>query len=168
MISQILQLFKAINSEDSPWQIAFAGALAMIIGFTPLWSLHNLIILFIAFIFRINLATFFVFWAVFSGIAFLLDPWFHSIGLYWLERDSLNPFWTQLYQNDFWLVTHFNHTVTLGSFLFALAAFIPAVLLFRLGVTQYRVKVMPWINKLKIVQILKGSRLYQLYARFEG
>lgn len=168
MISQILKIFKAINSEVGPWQIAFAGALAVIIGFTPLWSFHNLIVLLAAFIFRVHLATFFVFWAVFSGIAFLLDPWFHRIGLYWLQLESLQSFWTALYQNDFWRVTRFNHTITLGSFIFSLLAFLPTAVLIRLNITKYRLTVLPWVNKLKIVQLLKSSRLIQTYAELKG
>jgi len=168
MVSQILKIFKAINSEVGPWQIAFAGALAMIIGFTPLWSFHNLIILLIAFIFRVHLATFLVFWAVFSAVAYLLDPWFHDIGLYWLNQEGLEPLWTSLYQNDFWLVTHFNHTITLGSVIFTFIAFLPTAVLFRLSIIKYRASMMPWISRLKIVQMLKGSRLYQVYDKLEG
>ncbi|MDX1342919.1 MAG: TIGR03546 family protein [Reinekea sp.] len=168
MIDPVLKLLKALNSEVGPWQIAFAGALSMVIGLTPLWSAHNVIILLFAFVFRVHLATFFVFWGVFSGVAYLLDPWFHEIGLTLLNKDSLQGMWTGLYQNDFWLVTHFNHTITLGSLLVTVVAFFPTAVLFRLGIIQYRAHMLPFINKLKIVQVLKGSKFYQLYERFDG
>jgi len=168
MINLVLKLFKALNSEVGPWQIAFAGALAMVIGFTPLWSAHNLLILLLAFIFRVHLATFFVFWGVFSAVAYLFDPWFHQLGLYWLNKESLNATWTVLYQSDFWRVLHFNHSITLGSLITALIAFFPVAVLFRLGIIQYRASMMPWFNKLKVVQVLKGSRLYQLYEHMDG
>lgn len=168
MLGMFLKLFRALNSDVGPWQLAFAGALAMVIGLTPLWSLHNLFILFFAFIFRIHLATFFVFWGVFTVIAFLADPWFHQIGLYWLTLDSLESVWTGLYQNDVWRAFHFNHTITLGSFIVALVGFVPVAVLLRLGIVRYRATMMPWFNKLKVVQVIKSSRVYELYERFEG
>ena len=165
MISMILKLIKALNSDIGPWQIALAGALAMVIGLTPLWSVHNLVILLLAFVLRVHLASFFLFWALFTGLAYLLDPWFHQIGLYWLTQASLNGFWTNLYQQDIWQVLHFNRSITLGSLIVTLLAFVPTVLLLRWAITRYRASLMPWLNKLKLVQLLKGSRWYQLYAR---
>lgn len=165
MIDPVLKLIKALNSEVGPWQIAFAGALAMVIGLTPLWSLHNLFILLFAFVFRVHLATFFVFWGVFSGVAYLMDPWFHELGLRLLTDPARESFWTSLYQSDTWQATRFNHSITLGSFLFSVLAFVPTAVFFRLGIVQYRGKLMPVVAKLKIVQMLKGSKFYQLYER---
>ena len=68
MISMILKLIKALNPDIGPWQIALAGALAMVIGLTPLWSVHNLVILLLAFVLRVHLASFFLFWALFTYI----------------------------------------------------------------------------------------------------
>ena len=168
MLSMLLKLFKALNSEVGPWQIGFAGALAMIIGLTPFWSIHNLFILFIAFVFRVHMATFFVFLILFSGLAYLLDPWFHQLGYGWLTDESLSTFWTGLYQNDFWQATRFNHSITLGSLAVTLALFFPMALLIRISVTRYRAHLMPWFLKLKVIQVLKSSKLYELYERVDG
>lgn len=165
MTGIFLRLLKALNSEIGPWQIAFAGALSLIIGFTPLWSPHNLLVLLAAFIFRVHLATFFVFWGVFSGLAYLLDPWFHSLGMSLLTSEQFETLWTGLYQSDFWQATRFNHSITLGSLMVSVLAFVPAAILFRLGIIQYRAYMLPYIDKLKIVQLLKGSKFYQLYDR---
>ena len=105
MLTLLLKVFRALNSEAGPWQIAFATGLALIIGLTPVLSLHNLLILLFVFIFRVNLATFFAFWAIFSGFAYLLDPWFDSLGQQWLMAPGLLELWTGLYQSDFWQLT---------------------------------------------------------------
>ncbi|TCS40004.1 TIGR03546 family protein [Reinekea marinisedimentorum] len=168
MIQSILKIFKALNSDVGPWQIAFAAAMGMIIGLTPLWSVHNAIVLLLAFLLRVHLATFFVFWLLFSAIAYLLDPWFHQLGLSLLNNDSLESLWTSLYQQDFWQVLHFNHTITLGSFLVAIIAFVPFAVAMRLSIVRYRASLLPWVNKMKVVQMLKGSRLFQLYQSIEG
>ncbi|MFQ3231527.1 TIGR03546 family protein [Reinekea sp.] len=165
MIDMVLKVFKALNSAVGPWQLAFAAALAMIIGLTPLWSVHNAIILLLAFILRVHISTFFVFWAVFSGLAYLLDPWFHQLGMAWLSNPSLTPFWTDLYQSQWWQVAHFNHSITLGSLAVSLVLFFPVAVLFRLSINKYRERMLPWVDKLKVVQVLKGSKLYDLYSR---
>lgn len=165
MLTQILKLFKALNSEVGPWQIAVAGGLALIVGLTPLWSVHNLLVLLLVFVLRVHLATFFVFWAIFTGFAYLLDPWFDQLGYQMLTLEAMEGFWTALYQSDWWQVTRFNHTITLGGLVVSLVLFVPAVLLFRVAVVRYRAKLMPLMNRLKVVQALKASRVYELYQK---
>jgi len=43
--------------------------------------------------------------------------------------------------------------------------FVPVVLLFRYSVVGYRAKLMPSLERLKIVQALKASKLYDLYQK---
>ena len=43
----LAKLLKALNSDDSPWQLAFGVMLGMIMGLTPFLGLHSIIILFI-------------------------------------------------------------------------------------------------------------------------
>ncbi|WP_108124574.1 TIGR03546 family protein [Saccharospirillum mangrovi] len=165
MLTLFLKLLRTLNSEAGPWQISFAAGLALIIGLTPVMSLHNVLILLFAFVFRVNLATFFALWAIFSGFAYLLDPLFDRLGYQWLMAPGMADFWTGLYQNDFWQLTRFNHTVTLGSLAVSLVLFVPVVLLFRYSVVGYRAKVMPTLERIKIVQALKASKLYDLYQK---
>lgn len=165
MLTLLLKILRALNSEAGPWQISFAAGLALIIGLTPVLSMHNALILLLAFIFRVNLATFFALWAIFSGFAYLLDPLFDQLGYAWLMAPGWSDFWTGLYQNDFWQLTRFNHTVTLGSLVISVLLFVPVVLLFRYSVVGYRAKLMPSLERLKIVQALKASKLYDLYQK---
>ena len=53
----LAKLLKALNSDDSPWQLAFGVMLGMIMGLTPFWGLHSLLILFIVLFLRVNLST---------------------------------------------------------------------------------------------------------------
>lgn len=165
MLDPLLKLLKALNSDVGPWSLSFAAALALYLGLTPLFSPHNAVILLLALITRVHFATFVVFWGLYTAIAYLLDPWFHQIGLALLNSPELAAFWTSLYQSDVWQATRFNHSNTLGSFVVATAALLPIAILFRLSVVKYRANLMPWIDKLKVVQVLKGSKLFQLYER---
>lgn len=164
MLGMLAKLLKALNSESAPGQIALAFALALIIGLTPLTSLHNLLVLFLAFVIRINLSAFFLGIAFFSGLAYLIDPLSVSIGESLLTNPDLQESLTALYQSDFWRATKFNHTLTLGGLLVSLALFIPVLVLSRLLIIGYREKFMAWVEKLKVTKLLKASKFYKLYT----
>lgn len=167
MLTMLAKLLKALNSESAPWQIALALALSMIIGFTPLWSLHNLVILLLAMIIRVNLSAFFLGILVFTGLAMaLVDTWAIELGEAVLTRPDLQALWTELYAQDVWRMLAFNHTLTLGGLCIAVIAFIPVFLFSLIFVRVYRERVLNWVNKLKITQVLKASTFYSLYQKF--
>ncbi|MCP4681009.1 MAG: TIGR03546 family protein [Desulfobacterales bacterium] len=125
MIDMIAKLLKILNSESEPGQISIAFCLAMIAGFTPFYSLHNLLILLLVLIFRINLSGFILGWALFSGCAYLLDPVFHRIGYALLTMPSLKGLWTAFYNIVLLRLENFNNTVVMGSFMVSILLFIP-------------------------------------------
>lgn len=168
MIDQVAKFVKALNSDVGPWALSFAISLGMIMGLTPLWSVHNLLVLLLAFILRIHLATFWLAWAVFSGIAYMLDPVMIQVGEALLTQDSLVPTWTAMFQSDFWRVTRFNNTLVMGSLVVSLLAFFPLAIVMRILVTQYRARLVDWMNRLKILKLLKATKIYQLYDRVSG
>jgi uncharacterized protein (TIGR03546 family) len=68
-----------------------------------------------------------------------------------------------MYNSTFWRLQKFNNSVVMGSVLFSLAAFVPAVVLFNFLIRKYRERVLTWIKKTKIVQALTASRWYEMY-----
>ena len=168
MIEMLAKLLKALNSEASPAQISLALAMGMIAGLTPVMSLHNLLILFLACILRVNFSGFILSFTLFSGIAYILDPWFVQMGEALLANESLFATWTNLYQSDAWRISHFNNTLTLGSLVISLILFIPAVFIFKVLIVKYRVHIYAWVKKLKFVQILQSNQLYKTYQSLRG
>lgn len=160
MFSQFIKFFRILSSETSPMQISTALALAMIMGFTPLMSLHNLLVLFVLLIFRINLASFLLAWAVFSGIAYLLDPMFHSVGHSLLTNKDMLSQWTEMYNSTFWRISHFNNTIVMGSLAISVAAFIPVVIISNLLVRYYRSHLYVHFQNSKIVRFVQNSKLF--------
>ena len=163
MIAMLAKLLKALNSDSAPGQIALAFALALITGLTPLFSFHNVFILLIACLVRINFVAFLLCTLFFSGVAYLLDPAAVALGESILTNPSLQSFFTELYQSDFWRATRFNNTLVLGSLVIAVIAFIPVLLLSRWLILAYRHKLMAWVDKLKITKVLKASKFYKVY-----
>ena len=152
MWDPLLKFLKLLNSEQAPHQLSLGLSFAMFIGFTPTFSLHNLLVLFLLLMLRANISAFMLGWALFSLLGLLLDPLFHSIGHSLLHQADLQTMWTGMYNNSFWRLTNFNNTILLGSLLFSVVAFIPFFLLSNRLVRLYR-------DRLQ-------SRLQPIYQRY--
>lgn len=163
-----LKFLKALNSEAGPWQIAFAIALGAIVGLTPFYRLHNLLVIFLVLVLRVNISSFIAAFLLFSGFAYLLDSPMILLGEKVLTANALQSFWTTLYNSQLGGLTQFNHTLTMGSLLVSLMLFPVLVFGGRFAVIQYRTRLQSWANKLQIVRVLKASKLYHLYQKLEG
>jgi uncharacterized protein (TIGR03546 family) len=160
------KLFKALRSGASPNQIAGGFIFGMIIGLTPFWSLHNLLVVILIIILKVNISMAIFSFLICSGFAYLLDPIFHSFG-YWLLVDvtSLQGLWTSLYNTPVVPLTRYNNTVVMGSLVSSLILTLPMFFLVKVGVVLYREKFEARIQKLKIVQIVKSSKIYSVYQK---
>ena len=163
MIKLLAKLLRVLNSETDPGQISLGLCFAMVVGLTPLVSVHNLFVLLLVFILRVNLSAFVLGLALFTGIAYLLDPLFHRLGLAVLTASSLADLWTSLYQSVWWRLEHFNNSIVMGSLVFSVAMFVPVLLLLNFLIRRYRQHVMAWVQKSRIMQMFKASKLYQTY-----
>ncbi len=158
MIRAAIKLLRVIGSETEPGQISLGFAFALIAGFTPLVSLHNLLVLFLILVLRVNLSAFFLGLAFFSGVAYLLDPVFHRIGLAVLTAGSLEGLWTTLYNSTLWRLERFNNSIVMGSLVVSLALFVPFYLLSNQLILKYREHVLAWVQKTKLVHVLNLLR----------
>ncbi len=163
MLRLIARFLRVLNSETNPGQISLGFCFAMVAGLTPLMSLHNLVVLLLILILRVNLSAFLLGLGVFSGVAYLLDPLFHWYGLHILTALSLEGLWTSLYNSTLWRLARFNNTIVMGSMVFSLALFVPLYFLSNALIRRYRAHVLAWIQKTRLMQIFKASKVYQLY-----
>jgi uncharacterized protein (TIGR03546 family) len=163
MLRATAKLLKVLNSETEPGQISLAICFAMIAGLTPLMSLHNLLVLFLVLIMRVNLSAFLLALAFFSGLAYLLDPLFHQVGLSVLTARPLEGLWTLLYNSMLWRLEHFNNTIVMGSLLCSLAFVVPLYRLSNKAILKYREHVLAWVHKTRLMQAFTASRFYQTY-----
>jgi len=69
MLYTLAKVLNVLNSEADPSQISLAVALALVAGLTPLMSLHNLVVLLLVLVLRVNLSAFLLGLAIFSGLA---------------------------------------------------------------------------------------------------
>lgn len=167
LLKQIFQLIKMLNSETGTNQIASGLALGFALGMSPFLSLQGLFILLMIVIFRVqfgaaSLSAFF-----FAFIAYLLDPVFHLVGEKILYLESLQNFWTTLYNMPLVPLTKFNNTVVMGSGVVGLVLFIPLFLLFKKLIATYRVQVVAKFKETKIWKSFQLTSFYKWYCTYD-
>ena len=168
MLRLTARLLKVLNSGTEPSQISLAFCFALIAGLTPLFSLHNIIILLLALILRINLSAFILGLLAFSGVAYVLDPLFHNLGMAVLTAAIFEGLWTSLYNSTLWRIEKFNNSVVMGSLIFSLLLFIPFFLISNMLIRKYRENILEWVRKSRIVQAIRASKLYNIYSSVSG
>lgn len=164
----LLKLIKALNSETDPSQISLGICFGLVVGLTPTLSLHNLIVLLLVLVLRVNVSAFITSTILFSGLAWAFDPHINRLGLAILQAEGLKGLWTTLYNMTLFRVERFNNSIVMGSLAASIALFLPAFFVLTFLIRQYRSHVLEWINRLKITQTLKGSRIYQIYNSLTG
>ena len=169
LLKYLSKLLKALKSGETPAQLAGGFVLGMIMGLTPFWNLHNLVVFIILIIIRVNISMAILSFAVFSGFAYLLDPLFHNLGFWVLvDVNALKSLWTTLSNVPIGALTNFNNTVVMGSMIISLALILPVFFLVKVGVVQYREKIDTKVQKWKIVQVFKSSKLYSIYEKINN
>ncbi|UCF63510.1 MAG: TIGR03546 family protein [bacterium] len=168
-IQLVSKFIKILRSAASPSQIAGGFILGFLLGMSPsLLSLLNLFIILLIIILNINLATALFAFALFSAFAYLMDPFFHSLGFALLvDVQSLKSVWTFLYNTPFIPFTRFNNTVVMGSLSISLILLFPLYFLTKRFVVIYREKYEPRVKNWKWVKLLKSSQIYQMYERLK-
>lgn len=165
MLATLAKLLKALNSETSPWALAWGVALGMVLGLTPLLSIHNLVVLFIVLALRVNLSFFLLSFVFCSGLAYILDPAFNYAGESLLTSPALLNLWQSLYEMPLARLAQFNHTITLGSVVVALVLIVPVLFITRFVVLNYRTHIQLRIARLPIVNVIKGTKFWSLYQK---
>jgi len=168
MFKMIANLLKILNSDADPAQIGLALGFAMISGFLQFFSPLGFLVLFIVFLLRVNLSAYFLGSAFFAGIAYLLDPLLHRIGLALLTAAPLESLWTTLYNSTLWRIQKFNNSVVMGGLVFGILCFVPLVLLSNMLVRKYREHVLAWVRKTRLMQAFTASKFYHIYTKVSG
>ncbi len=163
MLKSIAKLLKVLNSETDPAQISLAFCFAMVLGFTPFLSLHNIVVILLVLVLRVNLSAFILGFVFFSGMAYLFDPLFHALGQGLLKAESLQGLWSSLYAGFFWRMTRFNNTLVMGSLTVSIVLFVPFLVLFNRLILKYRGTFLAWVRKTRFMQALRATRLFQTY-----
>jgi uncharacterized protein (TIGR03546 family) len=166
IIKFIQSLVKALNSDGTPGQVAMGMALGLAFGLTPLVSLHNLVVLAVAMLTTVSFPGVFVGWAIATPIGFLLDPLFDRVGMSLLMNDALAPLFVWIINTPVVALARLNNSIVLGSLVVWLVALVPMFFVFRVLVARYRADIYAHVQKWRVVQVVKGSKLWNVYELF--
>lgn len=164
MLSRILKVLKALNSNEAPWQISLGLLFGAVLGLTPLLSLHNLAVLFLALLINLNISMMLVAWALFSVVAYALDPLFHQVGLALLTSPGLQDFWIQFFSCPSFRLANLNNTIVLGSLVSTLVASVPLFFVLNVLVVKYRSAYNSFIGKFPLLRFLKVLDTYEKFS----
>lgn len=147
MFNWISNLFKSLNANTNPAEIAHALSLGVLLGLMPKTNaLWYIIFVFFCFV-RINKATYALVLLVVSYFAWMLDPTFASVGYSVLTYAPFENVFARLIDIPFVGFTKFNNTVVMGSLVVGLAAYIPFFLIGFFFVKFWRKHVAPTFIK---------------------
>lgn len=166
ILKLLQQLFRALNSDGTPGQVGMGMALGLAFGLTPLGSLHNLVILTVAMLTTVSFPGVMLGWVVATPLGFALDPLFDRVGMALLMNESLAPLFTWIVNTPVIALSRLNNSIVLGSLVVWFVLLLPAFFLFRFLVARYREHIFAHIQKWRIVQIVKTSKLYGVYEMF--
>jgi len=167
-IKFIKSLISLLHSEVSPNQIAGGVALGAIVGLAPFSAFHSFLVIFLILLVQVNIgaATFGA--GIFTLVGLALDPIANRIGFYLLvDKESLTPMWTYLYNLPIVPFTRFYNTAVLGNFVLSLILFVPVFFAVKIFIVQYRAKFQQRVEKWKIMKMFKLSSFYKFYEQYK-
>lgn len=162
------KIIRILNAEATPKQIAGGVMLGMIIGLTPTFSLHNIVVVFLILVIKVNLTAAILSMFAFDLIAYGLDPLSDWIGYGILTSTALRPLWIEAYNAAIIPFTRFNNTIVMGSFVISLILLYPIFRLAKYGVERYRSDLASTFQRWRIVRAVKMSRFYRYYQTFRS
>lgn len=168
MLSKLINLFKALNANVNPGEIAHAFSCGLLLGFLPksnlLWYLIFVFFLFV----RINKPMYLLMTLLGSALAVGLDPLFDTIGYQILTVESLKVVYASLLEIPFVAFTKFNNTIVAGSLAFGIVLYIPCYALGRFFVFAWRKWVTPVLNNSRVFKAIYKIPLIEKIVSLAG
>ena len=159
MLEKIVKMLRALNSNSNPGEIAHAFSIGVLLGFLPKGNLLWGFLFFLMIFFRINKGTYFLTILLTSLFMPFVYPYFHQIGLWFLQLEELQNVFHFLIEIPFVAFTRFNNTIVMGALIAGIVLYIPLYVLSRLFVRFWRKVAAPKINETKFVQRLRTFSL---------
>ncbi len=167
LLKQFFSFLKLLNSDTGTNQIAAGIAAGFVLGMTPFFSLQSLLIFVMIFLFRVQVTAAFAAAFLFAFPAYLLDPVFHSVGVFVLEAPALQGLFTQMYNMPIVPLTRFNNSIVMGSGVVSLALLPVVMLVGRKLVLRYRATVVASFKNSKTFKAFKATAIYKWYYTYD-
>lgn len=167
LLKQIFAFIKLLNSDTGTNQIAAGIACGLILGFSPVFSLQTVLVIFLLFFFRIQIGAATMSAVGFKLIAYIIDPAADIVGQKVLEKESLLPLFTTMYNMPIIPFTRFHNSIVMGSGIVAIILAPFVFFLSKMLVNKYREKVLAKFKETKFWKFVKATSFYKWYAKYE-
>ena len=167
ILKQLFAFIKLLNSDTGTISLAMGLTCGFILGMTPTLSLHSLLIFLVLFFFRIQIGAALLAAFFFKFVAFLLDPAFDAVGSKVLDIESLQAFYTTLYNMPIIPFTRFNNTIVMGSAVITFALSPLVFILSRFLIVKYRQTVLARFKESKAWKAVEATKFYQWYYKYD-
>ncbi|MBF0197165.1 MAG: TIGR03546 family protein, partial [Planctomycetes bacterium] len=140
----------------------------LLLGFCPIDTLIWPFLILLVLVLRVNISMTLVFCAFGKMVNIFLGSVTLITGEEILNNPSLIPLWQKMYNIPIIAICGFDRVAVMGGLAIGLilgVLFFPLTLKLKSIFNQH---VTPWLNKLWIVKVLKGSKLYTWYAKVIG
>ena len=166
IVREIIGIFR---EGASPHQIAGGFIIGFVIGLTPGWPLHVILLCVMALLLNVNLGTVTGAVVIASGLAWILDPVLDNIGYFLLhDIDALSGLWTALYNNPLVMLTRFNNSLVMGALIVSLISAPIIYYFFYTLIRNHREKIVAFMKHAPILRLLANSRLINTIMRARG
>ncbi len=167
LLQQLFGLIKLLNSDRGTNQIAAGLTCGLILGFSPVFSLQTVLVIFLLFFLRIQIGAATVAAFFFAIPAYLLDPVFHAVGVRILEAPSLQSLFTAWFNLPLLPLTRFNNSIVMGSGVVALVLAPLVFFLSRVLIEQYRTQFVARFEKTPFWKAVQATGFYKWYVKYE-
>lgn len=165
MLKAIAALFRALNRNSHPGEIAHALSVSMMLGFMPKNNAFWYLLLLFFFFVRIHKGAYLIGLFLFSLLAPALDVLFDWVGYGILSWAPLRPLLGRLMEIPFVAFTHFNNTVVMGSFAVGMLAYLPVYAFARLALRGWRTRLLPYYRKSKLGIVIERSHWIESFKK---
>ena len=167
IVKLVQSLVKALNSEGTPGQVAAGIAMGACLGLTPLFNLHNLLVVGAILFFRVSVPGATLGWLLFTPLGFALDPIFDNLGSgLLLNIDGLRGLWGTAYNAPVVALANPTNTIVVGSLVAWVALAVPIFFAARTAVGWYRRTIYERYKDAKVFRALRASKAYNVYRLF--
>ena len=168
MIRPIFNLFRALQSNTSPGDLAAGAVMSLYFGLTPLNHTHVIFLILIFFVVKINRALSILVVPVikifyYLGLAHVAD----FIGTYLLMAPPLGPFWARVTHMPVLAWLDLQYTTVLGGLVLALLLSRQMYLLAYQAVLAYRARFREKVANWRLVKWLHSLTWVQMITKFK-
>jgi uncharacterized protein (TIGR03546 family) len=155
MIKPIAKLIIALNGNLRKEQIAAGFSWGLLLGLVPAGNAFWIVLFVFSFFFKHHHASKVLVMAIIKLAGGAVAPLMDLVGWELLHIETLEPFFTSLYNMPFVPFTRFNNTLVAGGLASGIVLWLPVFFLIFLLVPVYRSKVVPRFRNSKVLAVIK-------------